>query len=75
MGNSTLVEDEQIEPFALLHEALQVVGVALFEHMGNQGIHPEEADPPALGAGGKPQGGGEVSFTGTVITENEVSPI
>ena len=29
------VEDEQVEPFELLHKALQVVVIALLEHMPN----------------------------------------
>ena len=65
------VEDEQIEPFELLDEALQVVIVTLFEHMGNQGGNPEKADSPALGAGGKAQGGGQVRLTGAGVTEKE----
>ena len=55
----------------MLHEALQVVVVALLEHMGNQGGDPEETDPPALGTGGKAQGGGQVRFTGTGVTEEQ----
>ena len=65
------VEDEQIESFELLHEALQFVAVALLEHMGHQGGYPEEAHPPALGAGGETQGGGQVGLTGTGVTEKE----
>ena len=62
---------EDLEPFELLHEALQIVIFTLFEHMGDQRSNPEEADPSALGAGGKTQGGSEMSFTRTSVTEKE----
>ena len=65
------VEDKQIEPFELLHETLQIVVVTLFEHMGNQGGDSEEAHPPALGASGKTQGGGQVRFTGPGVTDEQ----
>ncbi len=48
------VEDEQIEPFELIHEPLQVVVVALLEHMGNQGGDPEEPDLAASHAAPPP---------------------
>ena len=41
------VEDEHLEPFELLHEALQVVVVALLEHMDNQGGAPAARTLPA----------------------------
>ena len=56
----------------LLDEALLARHcTTLFEHMGNQGGNPEKADSPALGAGGKAQGGGQVRLTGAGVTEKE----